>query len=245
MVRFDMVSLASFRPRAVVFDIDGTIVDNMDWHARAFDAFVARHGLPSMTMEVRRGTDGKRNREIFPMLFGRDLTAAELRMFEEEKEGAYRELSRAGLRPMAGLLRLLDRLDAHGIGVGLATSAPAANVEHTLREIGLDRRMDVIARGDQVAHGKPAPDVFLLAAALLGVPPDDCLAFEDAPLGIASARRAGMRCAAITSTFSADALLACDPCPDAAYPDFDAYLEDAGRWLIDEPREAVGGTRGR
>lgn len=226
-----MSPLASFRPRAAIFDVDGTIVDNMGWHAKAFEAFLERHGLPPMTIETRRRIDGKRNREIFPLLFGRDLSIADVRAFEAEKEGTYREVSRDGLRPMAGLTRLLDRLDAHGVAVGVATSAPAANVEHTLREIGLADRFQAVARGDQVAHGKPAPDVFLYAATLVGARPDACLAFEDAPLGIAAARAAGMRCVALTSTFAADALLAVTPPPDAAYPDFEAFLEDAGAWL--------------
>jgi HAD superfamily hydrolase (TIGR01509 family) len=226
-----MFPLSAFRPRAVIFDVDGTIVDNMDWHARAFDAFVSRHGLPAMTLETRRRTDGKRNREIFPMLFGRELTPDEIQAFEDEKEGAYRELSRSALRPMDGLTRLLDALERRAVPVALATSAPAANVVHTLEEIGLTDRLSVIARGDQVAHGKPAPDVFLYAASLLDVPADACLAFEDAPLGVASARNAGMRCVAITSTFSAEALLASTPPADAAYPDFAAYLADAGAWL--------------
>lgn len=226
-------SLSSFRPQAAIFDVDGTIVDNMDWHARAFDAFVRRHGLPEMTLETRRQTDGKRNREIFPMLFGRDLSAEELIAFEDEKEGMYRDISTAGLSPMAGLVTLLDRLDAASIPVALATSAPEANVEHTLREIGLADRLRVIARGDQVKRGKPAPDVFLFAASLLGVAPETCLAFEDAPLGIASARNAGMRCVGITSTFPAETLLASNPPPDAAYADFEAYLNGAGRIFLE------------
>lgn len=228
-----MSSLSSFRPQAAIFDVDGTIVDNMDWHARAFDAFVLRHGLAAMTLETRRQTDGKRNREIFPMLFGRDLSSEELLAFEDEKEGMYRQISRSGLSPMPGFVRLLDRLDAASIPVALATSAPAANVEHTLREIGLEDRLRVIARGDQVKRGKPAPDVFLFAASLLGVPPEACLAFEDAPLGIASARSAGMKCVAIASTFAAETLLATDPPPDAAYVNFDAYLNGAGRIFLE------------
>lgn len=226
-------SLSSFLPQAAIFDVDGTIVDNMEWHARAFDAFVLRHGLPAMTLETRRQTDGKRNREIFPLLFGREISPEELQAFEDEKEGTYRQISRAGLRPMTGFVRLLDRLDAASIPVALATSAPEANVEHTLREIGLIDRLRVIARGDQVKRGKPAPDVFLFAASLLGVPPEACLAFEDAPLGIGSARAAGMRCVAIASTFPAEVLLAADPPPHAAYPDFDAYLNGAGRIFLE------------
>jgi len=232
--------LDSFRPHGVIFDVDGTIVDNMAWHVRAFDAFASRHGLPPMTLETRRHTDGKRNREVFPVLFGRDLSADEIRAFEEEKEGAYRRLSRAGLVPMPGLVQLLDYLEWHHIPVAVATSAPEANVEHTLREVGLADRFRVVARGDQVKRGKPAPDVFLHAAGLLGVAPEHCLAFEDAPIGVASAVNAGMQCVAITSTFSAEALLAADPPAHAAYSDFDSFLEGAGRWMREERLDALG-----
>lgn len=226
-----MSSLASFRPRAVVFDLDGTLVNNMPWHAQAFDAFVERHALPPMDMVMRERTDGKRNREIFPILFGRELSAVEIEQLEEEKEGMYRELSRGRLQPLNGLVALLDRLDAHGIVAGVATSGPRKNVEHTLAEIGLAHRFAAIARGDQVANGKPAPDVFLLAAERLGVDPIACLAFEDAPLGVASARNAGMHCAAVTSSYSADLLSAVEPAPHATFEDFQAYLDGAGQWL--------------
>jgi beta-phosphoglucomutase len=223
--------LAAFRPRAVVFDLDGTLVDNMPWHVLAFEAFVERHGLPPMDMGMRERTDGKRNREIFPILFGRELTAAEIDRLEEEKEGMYRDVSRGRLQPMKGLVALLDRLDLHGIQAGVATSGPRKNVEHTLAEIGLAGRFGAIARGDQVEHGKPAPDVFLHAARLLGVNPVECLAFEDAPLGVASARNAGMHCAAVTSTYPAALLTAAEPGPHATFEDFQAYLDSAGKWL--------------
>jgi beta-phosphoglucomutase len=224
-------SLSSFRPRAVIFDLDGTLVNNMPWHAQAFDAFVARHRLPPMDMAMRERTDGKRNKEIFPMLFARELTPADVERLEEEKEGMYREISRGRLEPLGGLVRLLDRLDAHGIAAGVATSGPRKNVAHTLAEIGLADRFRAIARGDQVPRGKPAPDVFLHAAHLLGVAPADCLAFEDAPLGVASARNAGMYCVAVTSTYSHELLSASNPAPHATYDDFQTFLDADGQWL--------------
>jgi beta-phosphoglucomutase-like phosphatase (HAD superfamily) len=104
-------------------------------------------------------------------------------------------------------------------------------VTHTLAAIGLADRIGVITRSEAVPRGKPFPDVFLLAAQELGVAPETCLAFEDAPVGVTAARRAGMRCAAITSTFSAETLAASELPPDAAYRDFDDYLETDGRWL--------------
>lgn len=217
----------------MIFDLDGTLVDNMPWHGQAFDAFVQRHNLPPMDRAMRERTDGKRNREIFPILFGRDLTEEEVQALEEEKEGAYRDVSRGQLQPLNGLVTLLDRLEAHGILAGVATSGPRKNVAHTLAEIGLVNRFSVIARGDQVERGKPAPDVFLHAARLLGVEPTTCLAFEDAPLGVAAAVDAGMRCVAVTSTYMPEVFAAASHLPHATYPDFQAYLDDAGRWLVE------------
>jgi HAD superfamily hydrolase (TIGR01509 family) len=210
---------ADFRPRAVIFDLDGTLADNMAWHARAFEAFATRHGLPPVTMALRRQIDGKRNSEIFPVLFGHAISKEDARRFEDEKERAYRELSKGGIRPTAGAVRLLDCLAARGLPVAVATSAP--------------ERFFVIARSDQVAHGKPAPDVFLHAAARLDVDPAACLAFEDAPIGVAAARAAGMRTVALTSTFTADAFVNVAQPPDAEYADFDAFLAGDGAWLLD------------
>ena len=129
-VRREIISCAaSFLPRAVIFDIDGTIVDNMHLHAEAFAVFAERHGLPPLTTEDRARLDGRRNSEIFPILFKRDVPRDEWLAYEHEKEGLYRELSRGRLSPMNGLHRLIDRLKAERIPMALATSAPKLNVD--------------------------------------------------------------------------------------------------------------------
>ncbi len=213
------------QPRAVVFDIDGTLVDNMAIHTEAFAEFSLRHALPPLTPADRARIDGRANSEIFSILFGRQLPKEEWRAHEHEKEGLYRELSRRRLSPLAGLLRLLDRLSADQIPVALATSAPEPNVSHTLFEIGLAGTFDIIVRADQVGRGKPAPDVFLEAARQLGVAPKDCLAFEDAPMGIAAARAAGMPVVGLTTSFSDAQLMALPEPPDLTCADFDIYLQ--------------------
>jgi beta-phosphoglucomutase len=135
---------------------------------------------------------------------------------------------------MRGAIELLDRLSAKGVAVAVATSAPAKNVEHTLRESGLQARFPVVARGDEVVNGKPFPDVFLKAAEKLGVPPEQCLAFEDAPIGVEAAIRAGMRCIAVSSTFTPEQFAAHDPAPEAVVADYVEFLTGPGRWLDDD-----------
>lgn len=211
-------------PRAVIFDIDGTIVDNMHLHAEAFAVFAARHGLPPLTREDRARLDGRRNSEIFPILFKRDVPREEWQAYEVEKEGLYRELSKGRLTPMKGLHDLIDRLRESGIPVALATSAPEPNVIHTLNELGLSDAFPVIVRGDQVPRGKPAPDVFLEAARRLNVEPKECLVFEDAPMGIEAAHAAGMPVVALTTSFQAAHFDQLERPPAYTCCDFDEFL---------------------
>ncbi len=217
-------------PRGIVFDLDGTIVDNMPIHAEAFAIFADRHGLPPLTLDDRRRLDGKRNRDIFPVLFGRPLAGEELRAFSWEKEALYRDLSRGRLTALRGFIRLLDLAEARRVPVAIATSAPAENVAHTLAELGLAGRLTRVARSDQLPRGKPHPDVFIAAAALLEVRPDDCLAFEDSPSGIVAAHAAGMATVAVTTTFSRETFLANDPPPDVIVADFEEFLDGHARW---------------
>jgi beta-phosphoglucomutase len=214
-----------FSPRAVIFDIDGTIVDNMHLHAEAFAVFAERHGLPPLTQQDRARLDGRRNSEIFPILFKREVSRDEWLAYEHEKEGLYRELSKGRLSPMRGLQSLIDCLRDARVPMALATSAPKPNVEHTLAELGLANAFPVIVRGDEVARGKPAPDVFIEAARRLGVDPADCLVFEDAPMGIEAAQAAGMRVVALTTSFTASHFNQLDTPPAFVCGDFEDYLQ--------------------
>jgi beta-phosphoglucomutase family hydrolase len=212
------------KARGAVFDLDGTLVDNMALHAEAFAEFMTRRGLPPLDEAQRARLDGRRNTDIFPDILGRELPREELISVSNEKESLYRTLSRGRLAPLAGLDRLLAILDASGIPIAIATSGPADNVRHTLAELGLAERITTIVRGDQVTRGKPHPDIFIAAAGRLGVPPQECVAFEDSPMGVAAARAAGMVCVALSTSFTADAFRAAGTVPDYVVPDFDAFI---------------------
>jgi HAD superfamily hydrolase (TIGR01509 family) len=207
------------------------LVANMPLHEEAFARFGARHRLPPFTTDMRARLDGKRNRDIFPILFGRALSDEELRRYADEKEGVYREISRGRLAPLPGLTRLLDLLDGHGLPAALATSSPIENVAHTLGELGLAARLTRIVRSDTLPRGKPHPDVFLAAAQIIEVPPPECLAFEDAPAGVLAARAAGMRCVALTTSFPEATFAAHGAAADHTVADFEGFLAGPGAWL--------------
>jgi beta-phosphoglucomutase len=214
--------------RGVIFDLDGTIVDNMAIHAEAFAHFAERHGLPPLTLADRKRLDGRRNREILPDLFGRPLSEAEHVAFAEEKETIYRDLAAGRLVPMPGLVDLLDRLQARGIPVAVATSSPLGNVRQSLEETGLSTRLSVVVRGDQMKRGKPYPDVFLAAAEQIGVPPTECVAFEDAPIGVRAARAAGMWTVAVLTSFAPDVFGDPEHGANEFVKDFAEYLQRHG-----------------
>lgn len=213
-------SLAPFE--AAIFDMDGTITDNMGLHARAFVIFGERHRLTPPPPEVAASLVGKRNREILPVLFGRPMTDEEIERYAEEKERVYHTLME-GLVLVPGLARLLDLLDARGVLLGLATSAPRINVEPMLRALDVAHRFAALTLGEEVQHGKPAPDIFLEAARRLGVAPERCLVFEDAYAGVAAAKAAGMACVALATTHTAEELRA-NTAADAIVRDYDELL---------------------
>ena len=218
------------RARGVVFDLDGTLANNMALHAEAFAIFVSATAWAFSTRPARAARRQAQPHIFRPVPGGRWPT--ELRRYAGEKEGRYRELSRGRRGALAGLDRLRDHLSARDIPVAVATSAPPENVQHTLAELGLSARLDRVVRADEVPRGKPHPDVFLAAAQLLGVPALDCVAFEDAPAGVASAKAAGMTCVGLTTTFSAEALAAAGVAPDYAVADFDEFLAGPARIVL-------------
>jgi beta-phosphoglucomutase len=194
------------RIRGAVFDLDGTLVDNIAFHFEAFRALAKRVGK-TMDEATFQSFNGLKNADIFPRFFGRALSADEIAELSNEKESTYRALYRPKLAPHRGALELLERLRGAGVKLAVASSAPPENRSMVLDGLGWNERFDAVVASEGL-RGKPAPDVFLAAAERLGVAPGDCVAFEDAQNGIQAAHAAGMLVVGVTTNVSATALVA-------------------------------------
>lgn len=190
---------------AFIFDMDGTLLDNMGWHDESWLALFIDEGLTVDPATFASSTAGMKAEEVVKRHFGGSLSDGQISDLMEKKEFLYRTLARQRLKPLRGLLRFLDRSRELGIKMGIATAASPRNRDLVLDGLNLRPYFAALACGHDVKRGKPEPDVFLLAAERLGIPPAACVVFEDAPVGIEAARRAGMRAAALTTLKPAEA----------------------------------------
>ena len=180
--------------RAVLWDLDGTLVDSAEQHWQSWQEALAAKGF-SVTHAQFRGTFGQRNDAILARWLGEGVPIDVRHEIGVTKEARYRELvARDGLTPLPGAAEWVTRLAADGWKQAVASSAPRLNVEVVVEALGLGAYFAALTAAEDVTHGKPAPDVFLAAAERVGVPPAQCVVVEDAAAGVQAAVSAGMRC---------------------------------------------------
>jgi beta-phosphoglucomutase len=179
--------------RAVLWDMDGTLVDSGEYHFIAWREALAREGI-DLSRERFTESFGQRNDEILRGHFGPNLPDEQVARIGDAKEVRYRQLvCENGLAPLPGVRAWLTRLASHGWHQAIASSAPRQNIATMLDALGLTGLFDATACAEDVERGKPDPQIYLVAASRLEVEPERCVVVEDAPAGIEAARRAGMR----------------------------------------------------
>ncbi len=202
---------SSIEGRAVIFDLDGTIIDSEFNYKEADRIFLERHGL-SLTEEKWQGLVGIGSRPMLEMMHRQIDPSGSFTIDEllQEKNETYLEIARKHTRVFPEMVRLIGMLQGAGMRVAIATGSSIPVIDVVLEITGLRSQFEVIASSDEVEHGKPAPDVFLLAAERLGVEPEACTVIEDSQYGVQAAISARMSCIAIPTVLV-------DPLPDSFF----------------------------
>lgn len=210
--------------RAVLWDLDGTLVDSADLHWISWRDTLAGEGL-HITHAQFLDSFGQKNDRILSGWLGSGASPETIQRVGDAKEAAYRDLAeRHGLVALPGGAEWIRRLHARGWKQAIASSAPRENIAVMLRVLHLAGELDAIVGAEDVTAGKPDPQVFLTAAARLGVPPACCVVVEDAAVGVQAARRAGMRSVGVSRKERLDADIAVASLADLADDAFETLV---------------------
>jgi HAD superfamily hydrolase (TIGR01509 family) len=194
--------------RGVVWDMDGVLVDTGDLHYQAWEQVLPDYGM-IFGHETFLATFGMNNSSILALLLDRTPEPGLVAEISERKEAAFREAARGNVQPLPGVVDWLQRLGAAGYRQAIASSAPEANIRTIVDELGLREHFAALVSGFALP-GKPDPATFLAASRAIEVSPGRCIVVEDATAGVQGAKRAGMKCIAITTTNPAEELQAAD-----------------------------------
>jgi beta-phosphoglucomutase len=212
---------------ALIFDMDGVIVDSNPFHKIALQQFCAQHGHQLTDRQLREKIYGRTNKEWIVNLFG-NLPEKQIHEFAEEKEALYRELFKNDIQPVKGLIPFLDLLNLHEIPRAIGTSAPQSNVVFTLTKTNTEKYFSTILNDTFVTHSKPHPEIYIKCAQALGLPNSQCIVIEDSLSGVEAGKAAGSKVIGITTTHTREELSHTDLIID----DFAALTLDALEKLI-------------
>ena len=190
---------------AVIFDMDGVIIDSNPFHKISLRQFCEKYGYHLSDEELIRKIYGRTNKDWLANLFGA-LTKEELTNYGEEKEALFREIYKNDIHALKGLPEFLKGLNEKNIPIAIGTSAPRSNVDFVLAHTGLEKYFSIILDESNVEQGKPNPEIYLKVAARLGYEPVRCIVFEDSLSGVESARRAGAKVVGVATTHSFEEL---------------------------------------
>ena len=217
--------------KGLLFDMDGVLVNNLEIHRQAFAEFFRFYGVERTFDELNR-VFGRGNDDIMGELMPRDVVErVGIRELGYQKEAIYRRIYAPIIEPQPGLINFLADAEREGLRSAVGSSGYRVNVDFVLDKCDIARHFSAIVAGDEVTNCKPHPEIYLTAAAKLGLKPSECVVFEDAEAGIEAAHSAGIKVVALATTFDREFL---------AKTDADVIVDDFRDVTIEMLRELVG-----
>lgn len=194
------IILNQFNTQAVIFDLDGTLIDNNFYHRLTWEKYLEKIGKKISEEEFNANMNGRTNEDAIKYIFGKQISREKSIKHTWEKEALYREIYKPFIKPVSGLIDLLQKLKEKNIPLAIATSGIQPNIDFMFENIPIKEYFREVVNSSHIKMGKPHPEIYLKAAALLNVQPENCLVFEDAVVGIKAAKAAGMKVIALTTT---------------------------------------------
>ncbi|MCF0074799.1 HAD family phosphatase [Dyadobacter sp. CY261] len=195
---------------AVIFDMDGVICHTNPYHSRAFREFFSKRNLSPTEEEFAQHMYGKSNSYILSHFLQRVIEGDELLQMEDEKESLFRGLYEPHVEPIKGIVAFMQDLKANDAVLGVATSAPRANLDLIVGKVPIREMLGSVLASEDVKKHKPDPEVYLTSAWNLGVEPGQCVVFEDSFSGVSAALNAGMRVVGVLSSHTREELPPCN-----------------------------------
>jgi beta-phosphoglucomutase family hydrolase len=202
--------LKKYETSAVIFDLDGTLLDNNSFHRKTWEAYLKNIGKLISEEEFNTNLNGRTNKDAIEYIYGRKMDEVESTKYTLEKEALYRQIYKPFIKPVPGLLNFLEILNQKNIPMAIATSGIQPNIDFMFENIPIKHYFKIIVNSSHISNGKPHPEIYLKAASLLNISPKNCLVFEDAVVGITSAKAAGMKVIAVATTQTKEELSIAD-----------------------------------
>lgn len=195
---------------AVIFDLDGTLIDNNAFHLQSWKQYLKDIDKHISEVEYKAHINGRTNKDAVEYIYGRQMSDEEAMIYTLQKEKIYRTIYQPFIKPVDGLLPLLEKLSELNIPMAIATSGIQVNIDFMFSHIPVQHYFKTIVNSAHIKAGKPDPEIYIKTAELLKVIPENCLVFEDAIVGVQAAKAAGMKVIAITTTHTSAELKEAD-----------------------------------
>jgi beta-phosphoglucomutase len=186
--------------KAVLFDIDGTLMDNNEYHKMAWMQYLQQQGKKMSDKEFKENVSGRTNLDAVQRIYGKDMNDEEASKYYLAKEEIYRKLYQPYISPIHGLLEFLKDLEEHGIVMAIATSGIQVNIDFMFEHLPIKQYFKAIIQSKDITKGKPDGEIFAKAAEAVGFPAKNCIVFEDSLAGVKAAKNAGIKVVALTTS---------------------------------------------